>query len=334
MKKKLLSIIFIICVALFAVSCANNTKEGITTATDETEKATDAANNNSDGETASVDNTTETTGDTASVDDTTVTTGDTTTVPGTNTLPGHIEVIDGKHYLNVPVKSDSDTGNGDINSFIALPAPPEYYSYENIKNTVLTNSFTKEQLDALGRENLSDGKLQIVDFNKTDRINALSLIEEHSAVFGGYFILYGDLKNNEYGVAAGGAYSKHTFTLSVKTSSLAYDQAYEFMYRSAVYHGCEEIERDGYKVKKVLVQGQSTKYYYEIVDGDTQIDICVVYLNPENKSLKPPFSSEAPYRIEVLVKNKAENIMFDVNISQFQEDPPFDWILQFAKIND
>ena len=42
MKKKLLSIIFIICVALFTVSCANNSDEGITTVADETEVTTQA----------------------------------------------------------------------------------------------------------------------------------------------------------------------------------------------------------------------------------------------------------------------------------------------------
>lgn len=262
-------------------------------------------------------------------DETTAPTIDTTTPSGNNTQIGQVEVIDGKHYLNVPVKSDSDTGNGDINSCIALPAPPEYYSYENIKNTVLTNSFTKEQLDALSTDS---GKLQTVDFNKTDRINALSLIENHSAIFAGGFAIFGEAKDNQYILTVKEPF-KTRAECRVMNSNKSYDQAYELFYRSLVRRGYEEIEKDGYTVKMVVVPGYSTQYYYEIIDGETTMHINVGYLAPEN-AVGAPYTCDAPFTVNMLVINEEENIMFTVFLNNFEKDPPFDWILQFAKIND
>ncbi|MBQ2863540.1 MAG: hypothetical protein IJE84_05120, partial [Clostridia bacterium] len=263
-------------------------------------------------------------------------------------LPSHLHKINGSYYLDVQSDTQESVESGSAsNGFHTVDELwVEFSSFAEAKSAILNNSFTDEQkiiLSKLAAREEASGipnKLKTVKVSNTDKINALSLIDEVFVLYAGGIRMKGILKDNKYEcVEYDALLVKGTYVDICLYPDIAYyNSRHEYLHRSVTRHEYEEVEIDGIKAKKVVVASYSTIYVYDISDGNTEIVIRSTYVDRENPFVASgafsPVSYEAPNRVDILVKNEEEGICYEVQLYQFKSDPPLDWILQFAKIND
>ena len=239
-------------------------------------------------------------------------------------LPSHLHKINGLYYLDLPEKAEADNTGNQLGQ-VAAPVV-SFSTLEDMKRTVLANSFSEEQKAVLAqREGNLGRKLCIPNLNMLDKIKALSMIEQQGCAFGESICVRGVAKDNLYG--------NERVTLHYYNSEESWSVVLNsYLYRLFKEYEYETVEFKGASAKKIQSE-KSIAFVYEFFEKDTEVIVQLMYSSDKNAMLS---NSEDDSKIIILfyVKNEKNGMYFHAQMTYFEKDPSLEWILQFAEISE